>query len=269
VSSVGPETAVEQIVEGANSDFRNTKFASRLRELVANCEIDQILSSAATANLEFITPDDACWPIALSDLDDTMPLGLWIRGNLDLAAITDKSVAIVGARASTDYGQRMASDLASHLSAHELTVVSGAAFGIDAAAHRGALAIDCPTVAVLACGADQVYPAAHQALLERIAEQGLVISEAPPGARAAKHLFLIRNRLIAALTGATVVIEAALRSGSLSTSMWAHSLGRQVWGVPGPVTSPASAGVHAAIRDQVMDILLEPAEVIKFFSDKP
>jgi DNA processing protein len=133
-------------------------------------------------------------------------------------------------------------------------VISGAAYGIDAAAHRGSLVGQGKTVAVLACGVDVAYPVSHRGLLSSITDSGVVVSEAPPGAKPHKHRFLIRNRLIAALSQSTVVVEAALRSGSLSTSNWAHVLNRQIWGIPGPITSATSAGVHAAIRDNMMKI---------------
>ena len=129
------------------------------------------------------------------------------------------------------------------------TVVSGAAIGIDGAAHRGALAVDGATVAVLACGVDRVYPAAHATLLERIAATGLVVSEYPPGSVPARHRFLVRNRLIAALGAGTVVVEAALRSGAQRTAADTEALGRLVMAVPGPVTSGPSAGCHQLIRD--------------------
>lgn len=269
VAARGAVATVEQLVDNQIPEFKNLKFIERLRAALDGASLSELVDRANSAGLDFLTPAHEAWPTRLNDLDDSAPIGLWVKGHGRLADLTQNSVAIVGARACSPYGERLASDLASHLTANELTVVSGAAYGIDAFAHQGALAVPGPTIAVLACGADQNYPAAHQNLLTRIAQSGLVVSEAPPGTPAAKHLFLIRNRLIAALTGATVVIEAALRSGSLSTSMWAHSLGRQVWGTPGSVTSPASAGVHAAIRDGVMDILLEPGEVIKHFSNKP
>jgi len=144
-------------------------------------------------------------------------------------------------------------------------IISGAAYGIDAAAHRGSLAGKGNTIAVLACGVDVAYPASHRGLLSTITDAGVVVSEAPPGAKPHKHRFLIRNRLIAALSQSTVVVEAALRSGSLSTSNWAHVLNRQIWGIPGPITSATSAGVHAAIRDNMMKIATSADEIFQDF----
>ncbi len=157
-------------------------------------------------------------------------------------------MAIVGARACTTYGAECASEVAGDCADADHTVVSGAAFGIDSCAHRGALVMRKPTVAVLASGADIDYPKAHAGLIARIAESGLVVSEQAPGESPMKGRFLSRNRLIAALTRGTVVIEAARRSGSLNTLHWADQLGRLTMGLPGPVTSQQSAGVHAAIR---------------------
>jgi len=175
-------------------------------------------------------------------------------------------LAVVGARASTSYGERVASEVGALAGQAGVCVVSGAAYGIDAAAHRGALATEGYTIAVLACGVDVAYPAAHAGLLTRISESGLVVSEAPPQGKPHKRRFLVRNRLIATLAQSTVVIEAALRSGSLSTANWANALGRDVWGLPGPVTSATSAGVHAGIRDGVMNIVSEISDVIARFN---
>ncbi|HEY0812800.1 MAG TPA: DNA-processing protein DprA [Pseudonocardia sp.] len=177
------------------------------------------------------------------------PLALWVRGPGIAAQLCDQAAALVGARAATGYGLHVAGEFGAGLAAAGFTVVSGAAFGIDAAAHRGALAAGGPTIAVLACGIDRSYPAAHEALLGRIAATGLVLSEYPPGAVPARHRFLVRNRLIAALAGGTVVVEAALRSGAQRTAADAQALGRPVLAVPGAVTSGQSAGCHRLIRD--------------------
>ncbi|MDT4936498.1 MAG: processing protein [Pseudonocardiales bacterium] len=177
------------------------------------------------------------------------PLVLWAVGPEHLADLAARSCALVGTRASTGYGEYVAADLATGLVEREVAVVSGGAYGIDGAAHRAALAADGPTVAVLAGGVDVPYPAGHSALLHRIATHGLVVSEYPPGLRPARHRFLTRNRLDAAFGGATVVVEAGLRSGAASTAAWAEALGRPVCAVPGPVTSSASAGCHVLVRN--------------------
>jgi DNA processing protein len=184
------------------------------------------------------------------------PVALWVRGPGQLAEVVDRSVALVGSRASTAYGEHVAGDLAHRLGERGWTVVSGGAYGIDAAAHRGALAAGAPTVAVLACGIDRVYPSGNGALLERIAQEGSVVSEWPPGAAPHRHRFLVRNRLIAALTRGTVVVEAAARSGAQATARRARRLGRPVMAVPGPVTSAMSVGCHELLRDGTLGAVL-------------
>ncbi len=223
--------------------------------------LDQRLARAErladAAALRWVVPGDRDWPGALDDLDHVeplhgatgAPLGLWVRGTGNLAELSASNVAVVGARDCTPYGAEAASEIAADAAAAGVTVVSGAAFGIDASAHRGAMAMGRPTVAVLACDAATDYPRAHAALLSRIAECGLIISEQPPGQVPTKARFLSRNRLIAGLAGGTVVVEARRRSGSLNTLHWADRLGRPTMAVPGPVTSQQSGGTHQAVRD--------------------
>ena len=212
---------------------------------------------ADAAKLRWLIPGDTAWPERLTDLDHAppnagaagAPLGLWVRGSGSLAEFAERSVSVVGARDCTAYGAEQAAEVASDAASAGFSVVSGAAFGIDACAHRGALAMQAPTIAVLACDAATSYPRAHAALLQRIAEEGLVVSEQPPGRAPTKARFLARNRLIAALTVGTVVVEARRRSGALNTLAWADQLGRVTMAVPGPVTSQQSVGTHEAIRD--------------------
>jgi len=206
----------------------------------------------------FICPGDAEWPVCLDALDAPgaaptatavgAPFGLWVLGSATLAALAERAVALVGARAATPYGTHMAHELAVGLAEAGWTVVSGAAFGIDAAAHRGALAGAGPTVAVLAGGCDLPYPRAHTDLLAEIASSGAVVSEAPPGTPHFRRRFLTRNRITAGLAQATVIVEAGPRSGSASTARQSRLLGRPVGVVPGPVTSAFSAGCHQLLR---------------------
>lgn len=240
--------------------------ADRLERLVK-----ETLDRAKTAGLRWLARSDPGWPDQLADLDHLQPLngatgaplGLWLRGNGNLARLTHSSVAIVGARDATTYGSEVASDLGADVSDTGLTVVSGAAYGIDACAHRGALAMGKPTIAVLASGADVDYPRAHTALLSRIADKGLVVSEQAPGATPLKARFLSRNRLIAALTQGTVVVEAARRSGSLNTLNWADQLGRSTMAIPGPVTSQASVGVHEAMRTGQAMLVTKGSDIVE------
>jgi DNA processing protein len=177
-----------------------------------------------------------------------VPLALWVIGTADLSEVPMRAAAIVGTRAATEYGEHVASDLSAGLCERDVAVVSGAAYGIDGAAHRAALAAEGCTVAVLAGGPDVAYPSGHSALLHRVQRSGLVVSEYPPGVRPARHRFLVRNRLVTALSGVTVVVEAGLRSGAANTAAWARALGRVVCAVPGPVTSSVSAGCHELLR---------------------
>ncbi|MGD9620529.1 MAG: DNA-processing protein DprA [Mycolicibacterium sp.] len=176
------------------------------------------------------------------------PLVLWALGPVRLDEVAARAAAIVGTRAATAYGEHVAADLAAGLVDRDVAVVSGGAYGIDGMAHRAALAADGQTVAVMAAGIDVPYPSGHSALLHRVARQGLVVSEYPPGTRPTRRQFLTRNRLVAALSGATVVVEAGARSGAANTAGWAHALGRQVCAVPGPVTSSSSVGCHVLIN---------------------
>ncbi len=195
-----------------------------------------------------LVPGDDEWPAGLSDLA-APPLCLYARGPLALGPSVERSVAVVGSRAATEYGTRVAWELGEGLAGRGATVVSGAAYGIDAAGHRGALAAEGRTVAVLACGPDRSYPRGHEALLARIAETGGVVTEVPVGWAPLRSRFLSRNRLIATMTLGTVVVEAGLRSGSLNTVKHARTHLRHVAAVPGPVTSAVSAGCHQIVRD--------------------
>ncbi|WP_198954484.1 DNA-processing protein DprA [Kineosporia sp. R_H_3] len=208
-----------------------------------------------------LVPGDAEWPAGLDDLGDRRPFCLWVRGALDLGQVCRRAVAMVGSRASTAYGETVAAQIAAGLAERGVTVVSGAAFGIDAAAHRSALAFGGATVAVLACGVDRPYPRSHERLIDRIVAEGVLVSEVPPASSPTRWRFLERNRLIAAMSGATVVVEAALRSGALVTAREAEDLSRQVAAVPGPVTSVASSGCHLLLRDRAAGCVTSAADV--------
>ncbi|MFB6844128.1 DNA-processing protein DprA [Streptomyces sp. NPDC056373] len=220
------------------------------------------LAAARDAGVRFVAPGDAEWPGQLDDLGDARPLGLWVRGRAGLRMWALKSVAVVGSRACTEYGAHMAATLAAGLAERGWVVVSGGAYGVDGAAHRGALGAGGATVAVLACGVDRPYPRGHTQLIGRIAEQGLVIGELPPGDHPTPSRFILRNRVIAALTRGTVVVEAAHRSGSLVTARAAQRLGRHTMGVPGPATSALSAGVHDLLRGEAV-LVTDAADVVE------
>ncbi|GGP61850.1 hypothetical protein GCM10010287_51790 [Streptomyces variabilis] len=223
------------------------------------------LQCSSWGNTQGLSPE-AEWPGQLDDLGDARPLGLWVRGTADLRLWALRSVALVGARACTEYGAFMAATLAAGLAEKGWIVVSGGAYGIDGAAHRGVLGAGGATVAVLACGVDRPYPRGHAGLIGRIAEQGLVVGELPPGEHPTPSRFILRNRVIAALTRGTVVVEAALRSGSLVTARAARRLGRHTIGVPGPATSGLSAGVHELLRQDAV-LVTAADEIVELVGD--
>ncbi|OKL55129.1 DNA protecting protein DprA [Bowdeniella nasicola] len=236
------------------------RWAPRFERL----EIDSLLATHASYGGYLITPHDDAWPTRLADLGARMPLALWCRGprtDTLAPAPAPAPIAIVGARAASTYGLHMARELAAELAMCGHPIISGGAFGIDGAAHRGALAADGPTLAILAGGVDRFYPRAHHDLLAAIEAAGLIISEHPPGRTPSRFRFLERNRLIAALSDATVVVQAAIRSGALRTARDASELGRQVAAVPGPVTDMASSGCHEAIRSQLATLVTDACEV--------
>jgi DNA processing protein len=208
------------------------------------------LASYERYGIRLLCPGDPEWPAALDELADTCPYALRARGDLNLRACSARSVAIVGSRAASGYGAHVAGQFAADLAARGWTVISGAAYGIDAAAHRGALTVpdQGPTIAILASGVDCPYPAGHRDLLDTIAGCGLVISESPPDRAPTRLRFTARNRIIAALSTGTVIVEAGLRSGTMTTARHALALGRPLMAVPGPVTFPQSAGCHQLIR---------------------
>lgn len=255
VAAVGPAAAARALASGhAPASVQALIGARHDEDLVA-----ADLAAARSIGARLIVPGDPGWPVeplhamtvatAMGLEGIAPPLALWLRGEGDLARLTGRAVAIVGSRASTSYGVEQASALAFGLAERGWCVISGGAFGIDAAAHRGALSAGASTIAVLASGIDRIYPAAHAALFDRIAKDGLLVSEWPPGSAPYRHRFLIRNRLIAALSAGCVVVEASARSGARHTAGRARDLGRPVMAVPGPVTSAMSVGTHALLRD--------------------
>ena len=239
--------------------------ASRWRVRAGDTDPRQDLTRLARFSGRVVIPGDAEWPPGLDDLQDRAPFCLWARGPASLTSAMDSSVSLVGARAATWYGERVTSEIAVGCAAAAVTVVSGAAYGIDATAHRAVLQADGLTLAVLACGVDRGYPRGNERLIETIAHEGALVSEVPPGCAPSRWRFLERNRLIAALTRGTVVVEAAWRSGAQGTARHALELGRQVGAVPGPVTSSMSAGCHRLLR-QGATCVTDAAEVIELVS---
>lgn len=248
------------------------RLVSRKYDTVKYCKLIEKIegfdSSAVRAQIEelgaqFITPDLDQWPQQLNDLV-VPPIGLVVKG--DIESLSQPSIAIVGTRNPTQYGSRIASDFAAGFVDREWNIVSGGAYGIDSAAHRGALVAEGRTIAVIASGIDSAYPAGNARLFEEIAENGAIVSEVIPGVIAMPHRFLTRNRLIAALSQSTLVVEAAFRSGSLRTARDAAELMRPVMAIPGPINSPSSEGCHRLIGERAAEIVTSVADAIELIS---
>lgn len=245
IAAHGPVDALRLVSRGEGAELGDAR--ARWLPRLQPGSITAALESARRAAVDLVVPGDEDWPVKLDDLGAHAPVALWRRGRS--AAPVGPVVALVGARASTAYGEGIAADLAAELAADGVTVVSGAAYGIDGAAHRAALSTAGTTSAFLAGGVDRSYPRGHEALLTTIAASGGVWSETPCGAAPTKWRFLARNRLIAGFADAVVIVEAGWRSGSLNTAAHAATLGRALGAVPGPVTSAASAGCHRILRE--------------------
>ena len=276
VRSVGPVEAAERVRRGVVD-------GGLARHTESRREIDQAaddLDLLARRGGRLITPDSDEWPVlafaAFAALGGVFggreklrggpPMVLWAVGPARLDEAAMRAVALVGTRAATTYGEHVTADLAGGVAERGVAVVSGGAYGIDGAAHRAALECEGVTVAVLAGGLDVLYPSGHSALLHRIGQHGLVFTEYPPGVRPARYRFLTRNRLVAAVTGASVVVEAGLRSGAANTAAWARALGRVGAAVPGPVTSSASAGCHALLRNGA-ELVTRAEDIVELVGD--
>ncbi|MGV8884240.1 MAG: DNA-processing protein DprA [Microbacteriaceae bacterium] len=254
-AALGEEHAASVSLEDAEKAI--ARWMPRLDSHVSLLAVRQ----ASRFGARLLIPSDPHWPSALADLGDHGPIALWQRGSDEAVAALSRSIALVGARAATGYGEHITMEASAGLVDRGYAIVSGAAYGIDGMAHRAALASKGITVAFLAGGVDRFYPSGHDALLTRIVETGAVLSELPCGASPTKWRFLQRNRLIAAAGLATIVLEAGWRSGSLNTAGHALSLGRPLGAVPGPVTSAASAGCHKLLRESEAVCVTTPDEM--------
>ena len=259
IELLGPIGVVEKARDG---DYDIAKFEKTLRKLNTS-NPSQILEKIAGSGGIFVTREEPFWPEQLDDLA-APPIGLVAKGALEVLQL--RSLAIVGTRNPTNYGVRVAGDFAAGFVDREWAIISGGAYGIDAAAHRGALVAEGITIAVLAAGIDINYPAGHMRLFEEITENGLIVSEVMPGTSAVPSRFLTRNRLIAALSRATLVVEAAFRSGSLRTARDAAELLRPVMAIPGPITSPTSEGCHRLIGERAAEVVTSVADALEFVS---
>jgi DNA protecting protein DprA len=257
ISSSGALAVYEKLLSGGYDSIKYEKLISSLRRING----DQVLAEIDKHQARLITPIDDDWPNQLNDLA-APPIALIVKGNV--SALNQKSLAIVGTRNPTSYGARIAGDFAAGFADREWAIVSGGAYGIDSFAHKGALIAEGVTVAVIASGIDINYPAGNTRLFAEICETGAMVTEFMPGQRALPHRFLTRNRLIASLSKATLVVEAAFRSGSLRTARDAAEMFRPVMAIPGPINSPTSEGCHRLIGERAAEIVTSVADAVEF-----
>ena len=257
ISTKGALAVYEKLLRGGYDSVKYEKLISSLRGISG----DQVLSEIDKHQARLITPIDQDWPVQVNDLA-APPIGLIIKGNI--SALHQRSLAIVGTRNPTSYGARIAGDFAAGFADREWAIVSGGAYGIDSYAHKGALIAEGVTVAVIASGIDINYPAGNTRLFAEICESGVMVTESMPGQRALPHRFLTRNRLIASISKATLVVEAAFRSGSLRTARDAAEMFRPVMAIPGPINSPTSEGCHRLIGERAAEIVTSVADAVEF-----
>jgi DNA processing protein len=249
----------ERVIAGSFDPVKYEKVIQKIR----SANPMEILEKIEASHIQFLTPEDEDWPHQVDDLV-APPIALTVKGNT--STFTIPSLAIVGTRNPTPYGMRIASDFAAGFVDREWAVISGGAYGIDTHAHKGAVIAEGITIAVVATGLDINYPAGNARLFEQILENGAIISEVMPGIHAIPVRFLTRNRLIAALSKATLVVEAAFRSGSLRTARDAAELMRPVMAIPGPINSPTSEGCHRLIGERAAEIVTSVPDAMEFVS---
>ena len=257
------EFGIAMVYEHLALGVYDAKKYGAITQAISAFNADESLAAIAQSGGVFITPEDLSWPTRINQLA-IPPLGLIVKG--DLSILNNPSLAIVGTRNPTPYGVRLAGDFAAGFVDREWDIISGGAYGIDTAAHRGALVAEGRTIAVIASGIDVQYPAGNARLFDEICENGAIISEVMPGVTAMPHRFLIRNRLIAALSLSTLVVEAAFRSGSLRTARDAAELLRPVMAIPGPISSPSSEGCHRLIGERAAELVTSVADAMELIS---
>jgi DNA processing protein len=259
IREFGPIEIRDRLVFG---HYRKLHSGLKISDRINQASGEDALTQITKAGAFILTPEDVDWPISINDLA-APPIALLIKGQREYLPNLVNSISIVGTRNPTQYGVRIAGDFGVGVADHEWAVVSGGAIGIDAAVHKGCLVGEGVTVAVLGGGFNKNYPAVHEKLFAEISESGLLISEVMPDVPAIPHRFLTRNRLIAALSKATVVVEAAFRSGSLRTARDAAEIFRPVMAVPGPINSPTSEGCHRLIAERVAELVSSISEVME------
>ena len=255
----GAPAVLDRLRNNAYDSIKHAAIVHKLQEFESAAALQSIKKSGA----HFIIHGDALWPLRVDELESP-PIGLIVKGNLEI--LSNPSLAIVGTRNPTPYGVRIAGDFAAGFVDREWDIVSGGAYGIDTAAHRGALVAEGRTIAVIASGIDLHYPSGNMRLFDEICENGAIVSEVMPGVPALPHRFLTRNRLIAALSQATLVVEAAFRSGSLRTARDAAELMRPVMAIPGPINSPSSEGCHRLIGERAAELVTSVADAVELIS---
>jgi DNA processing protein len=259
ISERGVQSVYDRIKSGGYDSIKHAGVIAKINSF----ESAPTFQSIEKAGAQFIIPGDELWPLRVDELE-CPPIGLIVKGNLEI--LSNPSLAIVGTRNPTPYGVRIAGDFAAGFVDREWDIVSGGAYGIDSAAHRGALVAEGRTIAVIASGIDLQYPSGNTRLFEEICENGAIVTEVMPGVPALPHRFLTRNRIIAALSQATVVVEAAFRSGSLRTARDAAELMRPVMAIPGPINSPSSEGCHRLIGERAAELVTSVADAIELIS---
>ena len=260
INQRGGLSVYERIISGRY--YLKQKDILKIQQQIMQREVKELEIEISKAGGVFITPQDNDWPTSLADLA-MPPIGLVIAGDRSVLLKLDKSISIVGSRQPTNYGLQLSYSLASQASLAQLVVVSGGAYGIDTASHQGALSVGGLSIAVLAGGINRLYPLENQKLFKDITKSGLLISEVMPNTESKPYRFLIRNRLIAALSRSTVVVEAKFISGSIRTARDAAEIFRPVFAIPGPVTSPLSEGCHRLIAERVADIATSLDEILE------
>jgi DNA protecting protein DprA len=253
----GPLDVHEKLINGGYGPNKHEKLISAL-QLTSG---EKVIETISARGVQFLTPGDLNWPEQLNDLANP-PIALVVKGNPQ--TLKTASLAIVGTRNPTNYGARIAGDFAAGFVDREWAIVSGGAYGIDSYAHKGALIAEGVTIAVIACGVDVNYPAGNARLFTEICESGAIVSEFMPGQKALPNRFLTRNRLIAGLSNATLVVEAAFRSGSLRTAREAAEIFRPVMAIPGAINSPTSEGCHRLIGERSAEIVTSVADAVEF-----
>ena len=260
VLRIGAVNTYQKIIKG--SAYLNISDFLQIRNKVLRANVEYLKSEIIAANAQFISSEDFDWPLTCQDLS-APPIGLVIKGDRKLLTQLKTSISIVGSRRPTNYGLSVATQLATDACKQEIVVISGGAYGIDTAAHKATLMGGGKTLAVLAGGVNNLYPLENRQLFTKIAENGLLISEVMPSVKTMPARFLNRNRLIAALSMATVVVEAEFVSGSIRTARDAAEIFRPVFAIPGQISSKLSDGCHRLIAERIADIATSLDEILE------